>query len=85
MFENSLVIFGTLSLGVCDFSCSLFCNPIPGTDCDDSFQALSLISLMTLEIASPLAAFHRSHSEGWNILGSSVVSLIISGDLFWSG
>ena len=81
MLKHLLVILScTLSPGVCDFPCHLFCYSIPGTECDNSFQAISLISLMTLGISSLVALFHRSHSEGWNLLDGLAASLIISGN-----
>ena len=48
------------------------------TDCDKSFQAIRLIFPMMLCITSSDITFHRGHSEGWNLCGGSVASLIIS-------
>ena len=62
-----------------DFACSFCCNSICCISCEESFQAVSFMSPMTLEIASPVAAFHRSHSEG----GGCVTSLISRNQL-WS-
>ena len=43
------------------------------------------MSLLTLKIASHVALFHRSHSEGWKLLGGSDASLITFGNQIWSG
>ena len=84
VFKLSLVILSypyPLNLW---FSCSFFCNSDPEYDCNQSFQAIDLIYLMTFGIAHPVAVFHMNHFEGWNLLGGSVASLIMSGNKLWS-
>ena len=65
-------------------SLCFLCKFIPGTDCNERFKTASLTSLMTLGIASFLVIFHISYFDGWNFLGGSVASLIISWNQLWS-